>query len=211
MKAKTDLRYFKISVLLAVVCLGLLFSNYETAAQVSGRTVVNERASLEAVFNDGESVWTLSDLELPSGVARDIEWRETHLYAPNAALLEISADGIQRHARSALRVFVGRSDQSHDGLGVMVLRGDGRLQGNWEEGVAQFELQMGLTDSGIVTSPRMTTSVDVNPFDADQILVPTQRGQPKAGGSGQRLPFSLAGRAFGKSLRSNRDIKKGIQ
>jgi hypothetical protein len=206
-KPKTDHRYFKITVFLTVVCSGLLFSNFETAAQASDRTVVNERGSLEAVFNDGESVWTLSALELPSGAARDIEWRETQLYAPNAALLEISDDGIQRQARSALRVFIGRSDQSYDGLGVIVLRSDGRLQGNWEEGGAQFELQMGLADSGIMTSSRLATSLDVNPFDADQIFVPTQLGQPKTGGSGQRLPFSLAGRAFGKSLRSNRIIE----
>ena len=85
MKPKTDHRYFKITVFLTVVCSGLFFSNFETAAQASDRTVVNERGSLEAVFNDGESVWTLSALELPSGAARDIEWRETQLYAPNAA------------------------------------------------------------------------------------------------------------------------------
>lgn len=154
----------------------------------------NERAAINAVLDGGTSRWRLAGLTLPSQQDLELTFREVHLFAPNARLLRPTEDGFEHEALEPLRVFVGESATSPDGVAILIRRADGRLQGSWQDQGARYELAMEASEDRIRAFDRPPELILGNPFEDDEVrpdVDPSAIAQ-KYRPSGSVLPFSLA-------------------
>ena len=172
--------------------------------KAAGPEATNQRSSIIPILDAGAPAWRLNGLVLPTQQSLDIDFREVQLYANGSALLRPTADGFERLPRESLRVFVGESPVSAEGIAVLIRREDGRLQGSWEDAGLRYELEMLATDTQLSATERSVLPIPGNPFEGDEIRIevdPATR-MAKTRPANQQLPFDLSAvRQSAKQLR----------